>query len=55
MRASQSSVKEVVANKIEQDAMAEKPKIIYNKENTTKQSNKRTWPYLEVADSMQAS
>jgi hypothetical protein len=42
MQASWSSMKEAIANKIEWDAMVKKPKTVYNKENTTRQSNKRT-------------
>jgi hypothetical protein len=44
MQASRSSMKEAIANRIERDAMVKKPKTVYNKENTARQSNKGTWP-----------
>ena len=47
-------MKEAIANRVEQDAMVKKTKKIYNKENTTRQSNKRTWPQSKIADSTRA-
>jgi hypothetical protein len=35
-------MKEAIANRIERDAMVKKPKTVYNKENTARQSNKGT-------------
>jgi hypothetical protein len=35
-------MKEAIANRVEWDAMVKKPKIVYNKENTMRQSNKGT-------------
>jgi hypothetical protein len=55
MRVSWSSVKEAVANWIERDATTKKSKTKYNKDITTRQSNKGNWPQSEIAYSMQAS
>ena len=48
-------MKEAIVNRIEQDATVKKPKLVYNKENTTRQNNKGTWSQLEIVDWMQAS